>query len=63
MRYPRLDGARFDSAPRAFAGTDPARPMADSHTDRERGEKRALVSTDDVDDEDATADADGDAED
>jgi hypothetical protein len=37
--------------------------MADSETNRTRGEKRGLVSTDDVDADDADADANDDAED
>jgi len=37
--------------------------MADSTTDRERGEKRGLVSTDKVDADDADADANDGTED
>ncbi len=49
--HPRVGDARFDSAPGTFAGAGrPGTPtMTDSETDRERGEKRGLVSTDDVD--------------
>jgi hypothetical protein len=60
-----VDGARFDSAPGTSAGGRAARhsDMTGSETDRERGEKRGLVSTDDVDAGDADADANDDAED